>query len=100
MAAVRTQTCQRHTAALGTLCSEFFLLRFYLSVLGGILLPDIVSRHIPTSSLQHPLKDLVGPVQLRHRQDHVDDPPATIHVMDMLLVHMDTDDCLVTGQVL
>ena len=51
MAAVRTQTCQRHTAALGTLCSEFFLLRFYLSVLGGILLPDIVSRHLPISSL-------------------------------------------------
>ena len=31
--------------------------------------------------IQHPLKDLVGPVQLRHGQDHVDDPPATIQLM-------------------
>ena len=51
MATVRTQTCQRHTAAAGTLCPELFLLRLYLSVFDGIILPDIVSRHLPISSL-------------------------------------------------
>ena len=51
MSAVRTQACQCYTAALGTLCPEFFLLRLYLSVLGGIFLPDITSRNLASSSL-------------------------------------------------
>ena len=51
MATVRTQTCQRHTAAAGTLCPELFLLRLYLGILDGIFLPNIKSRHIPSSSL-------------------------------------------------
>lgn len=32
--------------------------------------------------IQHPLKDLVCPVQLRHRQDHIDDLPMAVPVMD------------------
>ena len=50
------------------------LLRGFLQVGNVLLLTGYLG--------QQPLKDLVGPVQLRHRQDHIDDLPAAVPVMD------------------
>ena len=44
--------------------------------LGGLLLTP---RRL---LVQHPLEDLIGPIQLCHRQDHIDQPSPAISVTD------------------